>query len=64
MASLHDCCTSLIRRFRRRPDTSARDLQVTVRGAAASLPPLDSALRPAVPVGECGTASPAVVTAT
>jgi len=32
MASLQDCCSSLIRRFRRRPDTSARALLVTVFG--------------------------------
>jgi phenylacetic acid degradation operon negative regulatory protein len=32
MPSLQDCCTSLIRRFRRRPDTSARALLVTVFG--------------------------------
>jgi phenylacetic acid degradation operon negative regulatory protein len=32
MASLQDCCTSLIRRFRRRPDASARTLLVTVFG--------------------------------
>jgi len=32
MPSLQDCCTSLIRRFRRRPDTSARALLVTLFG--------------------------------
>ena len=32
MASLQDRCTSLIRRFRRRPDASARTLLVTVFG--------------------------------
>ncbi|MCA1843679.1 MAG: phenylacetic acid degradation operon negative regulatory protein PaaX, partial [Actinobacteria bacterium] len=32
MASLQECCTSLIRRFRRRPDASARTLLVTVFG--------------------------------
>jgi phenylacetic acid degradation operon negative regulatory protein len=32
VASLQDCCTSLIRRFRRQPDASARTLLVTVFG--------------------------------